>query len=142
MVTIKFGEASDIVRKIQEALLAAGYQVTVDSVYGQETRSALDRFKADKGLSTDEEVIRSLFPTKQKVNLLPYIFDYLTKGEKMFTKEWVMQAVRDVVKIVGGMGVFAGLASQDVWVTIGAGAAALVGVIWSAVVRKDANASQ
>lgn len=58
------------------------------------------------------------------------------------TKETVLQLIRDVFKIAGGSGILAGIAAGDVWITIGAGVAALVGVVWGLAERREVNAKK
>lgn len=43
----KYGSRGDFVRALQEALVYAGYELTVDGVFGDETRHAVEQFEID-----------------------------------------------------------------------------------------------
>lgn len=50
------GQADERVRMLQQRLVAAGYQITVDGRFGPETSNAVRRFQAEHGLATDSVV--------------------------------------------------------------------------------------
>ncbi len=70
------------------------------------------------------------------------LFTLATKGEKAMTKEFVMQIVRDGLKVFGASGLGLALASGEQWGILASAASILVGVIWGFVARKDANAAK
>lgn len=54
MTTVyKQGSRGEEVRKIQQALISAGYSVTADGVFGQKTADAVKAFQKKKGLKAD-----------------------------------------------------------------------------------------
>ena len=50
---LRFGHKGEEVKRVQSLLKAKGYQVSVDSIFGNETLKALQKFQRDHGLKDD-----------------------------------------------------------------------------------------
>ena len=50
---VQSGDSGEDVVLVQEALIAAGYEVAVDGVFGRETDAAVRAFQSDEGLVVD-----------------------------------------------------------------------------------------
>lgn len=50
---LKYGSRGDEVRKLQQALNSAGYQLDVDGIYGSKTQSAVKQYQRSNGLGVD-----------------------------------------------------------------------------------------
>ena len=50
---VRLGDEGEVVRAVQEALSSLGYSLSVDGIFGTETRSELVAFQRDKGLYPD-----------------------------------------------------------------------------------------
>lgn len=53
MDTVKYGSRGEDVIALQNALNAAGYTVDVDGIFGKKTKSAVERYQKEHGLSVD-----------------------------------------------------------------------------------------
>lgn len=53
METIKYGSAGETVKTLQSALNRAGYNLTVDGVFGAKTTTAVKDFQSKNGLTAD-----------------------------------------------------------------------------------------
>ena len=141
MITFKVGEYSKEAESLQLALNKNGFSVTVDGIFGPETHNAFLRFASDRNLNNAEAYV-ALFSKKEKINILGLLLPFLLKGEKAMTKEFIMQLVRDGLKVLGSTALGAGLMLQDEWTIVASAASILVGVVWGFVVRKDANSAK
>lgn len=74
---LSYGDRGDLVREYQGKLKRAGYPLVVDGIFGVDTRSAVKRFQADSGLSSDGYLGPD---TKRKL-------DEVLKGVESSTKE-------------------------------------------------------
>ncbi|RUP39332.1 MAG: hypothetical protein EKK63_10050 [Acinetobacter sp.] len=143
MITFKAGEYSKETEQLQLALNKNGFALTVDGIFGPTTNNAFAKYASDKGLSLGE-AYTLLFskPVKTKINWLGLFLPILMKGEKAMTKEFIMQLVRDGLKVLGSTALGVGIMAQDEWTIVASAASIVVGVIWGFVVRKDANAAK
>ena len=63
----KYGARGDQIVALQEALVFAGYEVSADGIFGDETRRALERFEIDHSyndtlsLAVDQRTLTMLF---------------------------------------------------------------------------------
>lgn len=63
----KYGARGDHIKSLQEALIFAGYEVSVDGIFGNETKSAIERFEIDHSyndtlsFATDQRTLTMLF---------------------------------------------------------------------------------
>lgn len=71
MANLSYGSRGDDVKQLQQALVDAGYSVGnagVDGVYGNDTRSAVEKYQKDNGLMVDgiagEQTFGSLYGNK------------------------------------------------------------------------------
>lgn len=66
--TLQNGSRGAEVKKLQESLVAAGYNVTADGQYGPKTAAAVRKYQQDNGLSVDgmagEQTLGKLYQTK------------------------------------------------------------------------------
>ena len=53
MALLKYGSRGSEVRRLQEALNKAGYQLDTDGIYGEKTRSAVRKYQRANGLGVD-----------------------------------------------------------------------------------------
>lgn len=53
MALLKYGSRGSEVKKLQEALNGAGYQLDTDGIYGDKTRAAVRKYQKANGLSAD-----------------------------------------------------------------------------------------
>ena len=141
MITFKAGEYSKETERLQLALNNNGFSVDVDGYYGEETANAFLKFTSDRNLNNAEAYV-ALFPKKEKINILGLLLPFLLKGEKAMTKEFIMQLVRDGLKVLGSTALGVGIMAQDEWTIVASAAGIVVGVVWGFVVRKDANAAK
>lgn len=141
MITFKAGEYSKETERLQLALNNNGFSVDVDGYYGEETAEAFKSFASERNLNNADAYV-ALFPKKEKINLLGLLLPFLLKGEKAMTKEFIMQLVRDGLKVLGSTALGVGIMAQDEWTIVASAAGIVVGVIWGFVVRKDANAAK
>lgn len=61
------------------------------------------------------------------------------KGEKAMTKEFVMQVVRDGIKVFGSTILGTGILTGDELTIIASAASVMVSIVWGFIARKDAN---
>lgn len=74
--TLRSGSSGSVVKKLQQALSDAGYNVgSIDGIYGAKTEAAVRKYQADNGLSSDgiagEKTLTSLYSTPKKITSMP-----------------------------------------------------------------------
>lgn len=107
--TLQNGSRGAEVKKLQESLIAAGYNVTADGQYGPKTAAAVRQYQQDNGLSVDgmagEQTLGKLYQPKatqpataatgqkSKTNAAPAAPDYSAYEYDATTDDAYMQAL-------------------------------------------------
>lgn len=104
--TLQNGSRGAEVKKLQESLVAAGYNVTADGQYGPKTAAAVRQYQQDNGLSVDgmagEQTLGKLYQTKatqpktegkSKTSAAPAAPDYSAYEYDATTDDAYMQAL-------------------------------------------------
>lgn len=76
MLTVKYGNTGETVRKLQSALKRAGYSLSVDGVFGAKTTSTVKKFQTANGLVAD-----GIVGAKTWDKLSRYLIDTEALGE-------------------------------------------------------------